>query len=203
MSLRILTPLLAIVFALGFVQAAGAQRLSDGYNFLKAVRDSDGTKVTQFLNEPGQTIVNTRDSDTGETALHIVARRGDTTYLRFLMARGANVNQQDRRGNSPLMIAVTSNFAEGVEVLTRYRANPNLANSSGETPLIRAVQLRNFEIARALLAAGADPDQVDSLAGQSARDYARIDGRSPALARLLADAPRVEARRAVAGPTLP
>lgn len=180
--------------------AAPAQRMSDSYEFLKAVRDSDGKKVTEFLDKPGSTIVNTKDKDSGETALHIVVKRGDVTYMRFLLGRGANINMQDGKGNSPLMIAVAS-CPECVEQLITLRANLNLANASGETPLIRAVQLRNLDMAQKLLTAGANPDQRDYVSGQSARDYAKADGRSPALAKLLTDAAKSNTR-AVSGPVL-
>lgn len=195
------TPLIVSTLAVALMATpVSGQRFSDGYTFLQAVRESNGAKVTEMLNEPGSRIVDTRD-DAGEGALHIIAKRSDETYLRFLLSRNANPNLQDKRGNTPMMVAATAGFIAGVQILKRYNADPNLANSSGETPLIRAVQLRNFELAQALLAIGADPDQTDSLAGLSARDYAKQDTRSPALARLLAEAPRAQRTRVV-GPTL-
>jgi ankyrin repeat protein len=180
---------------------ASAQRFSEGYTFLKAVRDADGSKVTEILNQPGVSIVNTKDQETGEGALHIVAKRGDTAYLRFLLQRDANPNLQDKRGNTALIVAVNQAFGEGVDVLITYKADVNLGNASGETPLILAVQARNLDLARTLLAAGGDPDRADVVAGMSARDYAKRDGRSPAMTKLLADAPKV-AKRASSGPTL-
>jgi ankyrin repeat protein len=101
-----------------------------------------------------------------------------------------------------MILAVNSGFAEGVSILITYRANVNLANSAGETPLIRAVQLRDMETVRILLDAKADPDQTDIIAGLSARDYASQDPRMPtAIAKALAAAPRSETK-AVAGPKL-
>ncbi len=183
--------------------ALPAQRMSDSYEFLKAVRGGDGTKVTEFLDRPGTTVINTKDSGTGETALHIVAKRSDTTYIRYLIGKGANVNAQDGRGNSALMIAVEANCGDCIDILVRQKANVNLGNSSGETPLIRAVQLRNLDLSRKLLTAGANPDQADVLAGMSARDYAKRDSRSPALIKLLTDAPKSGGNaRGVAGPRL-
>jgi len=178
---------------------AVAQNFSDSYQFLEAVRKADGAKVNEFLNKPGTRIIDTRSPDTGETALHIVARRGDSTYLRFLLAKGADPNARDRAGNTPMLIAVTQGFNEGVDILIKAKANVDLANSSGETPLIRAVQLRNVDAVRILLDGGADPDKADLMAGQSARAYAASDSRSPAIAKMLANAPRKE-RKAVAGP---
>jgi len=192
----------AVVAALLAVPAAlPAQRMSDSYEFLKAVRDGNGTKVTQMLDKPGSTIINTRDRDSGDTGLHIVVKRSDVTYTRYLLSRGANINAQDERGNTPLVLAVGGSCGECVDVLIRQRANVNLANASGETPLIRAVQIRNLEIAQRLITAGANPDQADVIAGMSARDYAKRDTRSPAIARLLSEAPRAS-NRAVSGPKL-
>ena len=178
---------------------ASAQRYSEGYRFLQAIRKADGNEVTKILNEPGSTIINTRDQSSGEGAIHIVTKRSDSTYLSFLLARGADINLKDGEGNTALMLAVTGNFAAGVDLLVGRKANINLANGQGETPLIRAVQMRNLEIVRVLLAANADPDQTDNVAGMSARDYAAADTRSPALAKMMAEAPKAN-RRAVAGP---
>ncbi|WP_315762036.1 ankyrin repeat domain-containing protein [Sphingomonas sp. Y38-1Y] len=192
---------LAALMLTAIAAPVSAQQFSDSYKFLEAVRKADGTKVNEILGAPGQTIINTRDRVSGEGALHIVTRRGDATYLRFLLQKGANPDIGDSRGETPLLIAVGNGFDEGVEILTRYKANVDAANSSGETPLIRAVQMRKFELARQLLAAGADPDKTDIAAGMSARDYAKRDTRSPAITKLLADAPKKAARRST-GPVL-
>ncbi|KQM96419.1 MULTISPECIES: ankyrin repeat domain-containing protein [unclassified Sphingomonas] len=181
--------------------AAQGQQTSPGYSFLKAVRDEDGNKVNDILGQPGQTIINTKDRSTGEGALHIVAKSGNLTYLRFLLAKGANPNLQDNRGNTAAIYAVESGSVEAVDALAARKANLNLGNSSGETPLIRAVQLRNPDMVRTLVAAGANPDQADVIAGLSARDYARRDTRTPALLRLLEAAP-AKPKAAVAGPRL-
>lgn len=175
-----------------------AQQFSESYNFLKAVRDQDGTKVTDMLNAPGQTIVNARDNK-GEAAIHIVTKRRDRVYLNFILARGGNPNLQDGAGNTPLMMAVEASWPEGVALLLSKRADINLGNNGGESPLIRAVQRRDTEMVRTLLNAKADPDQRDRLAGMSARDYAARDTRSPVIAQLIKDAPAVQ-KRAVSGP---
>jgi ankyrin repeat protein len=180
---------------------AYAQHFTDSYQFLEAVRKGDGTKVMKLMTDTNGSIVNTKSRDTGDAALHILARTGDPVFLRYLIQKGANPNIEDASGNSPMMIAVNSGFDEGVRILITYHANVNLPNKSGETPLIRAVQLRKRDLVMMLLAAGADPDRADVIAGQSARDYARIDNRAPAIAKLLADAPKVT-RSTMSGPKL-
>ena len=181
--------------------AAPAQRMSESYEFLKAVKEANANKVTEMLDKPGSTVINTKDASSGDTALHIVTRRSDATYLGYLISRGAAINALDARGNTPLMIAVSGNCMSCIDTLLGRRANVNLANASGETPLIRAVQLRNRDLAEKLLKAGANPDQADRIAGMTARDYAKADNRSPALTQLLTDAPKATAR-GVSGPRL-
>lgn len=198
MSFRPSRPVFAAAL-LALALPVAAQRMSESYNFLKAVREQDGTKVTDMLNQPGQTIVNAKD-DKGEAAIHIVTKRRDRTYLNFILARGGNVNLQDGAGNTALMLAVEAAWPEGVTLLLSKRANINLGNNGGETPLIRAVQRRDGDMVRTLLDAKADPDQRDRLAGMNARDYAARDARSPVIAQLLKDAPAVQ-KRAVSGPS--
>jgi ankyrin repeat protein len=108
---------------------------------------------------------------------------------------------RDGRGDTPLLLAVQYGQNAMVDILTAAKANPNLGNGGGETPLIRAVQKRDLPLVRSLLAAGANPDQTDNVAGMSARDYARSDSRTPAIAKLIDEKPK-RAMRAVAGPKL-
>ena len=193
------------VLALAIVAAASpvtAQQQSEGYKFLQAVRDAKGNEVLEILNKPGSTIINTRDRTNGEGALHIVVNRGDETYLRFLLQKGADANMRDSRGNTPMLLAVNKGLNGLIPILIAAKANPNSGNAAGETPLIRAVQNRDLATIRVLLANGADPDQADIIAGMSARDYAARDARNPAINKVLAETPKKARRAAVAGPRL-
>ncbi|MBL0924796.1 MAG: ankyrin repeat domain-containing protein [Sphingomonadaceae bacterium] len=175
-----MAPLVGIMVA----PAAHAQ-FSDSYNFLKAVRDRKGDDAEKFLAEPGSVIINTRDSSTGQTALHIVIDRRDSTWLGYLLQKGANPNLADKQGTTPLMLATQLNFIDGIDWLVNKKAQVDQTNRAGETALILAVQLRNGEAVRALLKAGANPDKRDSRAGYSAREYARQDGRAGAILSII------------------
>ncbi len=178
---RILTrgPMALLAALALLLPVAASAQFSDSYNFLKAVRERDGDKATQFLNEPGSTIVNTKDITSGESALHIVTARRDLTWMGFLLQRGANPNARDKNGITPLMLATNLRFVDGAELLLGRKAQIDATNNSGETALIRAVQLRDLAMVRLLLKNGANPDKQDTIAGQSARDYANGDFRNP------------------------
>ena len=152
-----------------------AQNQSDGYKFIKAVRDRDGAVATEFLDEPGNTVVNARDITSGETALHAVVQRRDLTWVRFLLQRGANPNIADRNGVTPLQIAAQLGFIEGVEQLLKRGADVDVSDSTGETPLISAVHRRDIKLVETLVTNGANPDRADN-SGRSARDYALLMG---------------------------
>lgn len=185
---------------------ASAQQFSDSYNFLNAIRETDGSKVNKYLENKSLRIVNAKDRNTGEGALHIVVKRSDSVYLRVLLQQDdINANLQDGRGNTALLIAAERGWDEGVQILIKYGANVNLANMSGETPLIRAVQVHDINVVRELLDAGANPDRTDNVTGKSARDYARDEARYPQILKLLTDAPKggkASGSAAPAGPKL-
>lgn len=164
---------LAVFLALG--APAAAQTYSPGYQFLQAVEKKDIGEVEKLLGKPGSTLINSRDLSNGRTALHIATARRDIVWLVFLANKGANPNIADNRGVTPLMLASSLGFFEGVDALIKAGARVDEPNEAGETPLISAVHRRDTQMMRALLQAGANPDRADN-SGRSAREYARLEG---------------------------
>jgi ankyrin repeat protein len=162
-----------------------AQSFSDNYSFLKAVRERDATTAQRILSNPSSTAVNYRDPSTGESALHILVRGRDFTWLSFMLGRGARPDAQTNDGTTPLILAAQIGWTEGAQQLLAWHANPNLGNRSGETPLFVAVHARDLQMVRLLLSQHANPSQTDNLSGYSAIDYARQDPRTAAILREL------------------
>jgi ankyrin repeat protein len=176
-------PKLALAALLGLglaVPMPAAAQFSDSYKFLEAVKKKEGQDVTDMLAEGSPSLINTRDLTSGESALHLVTKRRDLTWMQFLIGKGANVNIRDNRDATPLVAACNLNFVEGAALLVEFGARVDLSNSAGETPLITAVHNRNIEMMRILLKAGANPDRADN-SGRSARDYARLAPNSATL----------------------
>jgi uncharacterized protein len=172
-----------------------AQSFSEGYTFLKAVRERDGTVAERILSNPSTTAINAREQSTGEGALHILVRGRDLTWLTYMLGRGARPDSPSNDGTTPLIIAAQIGWVEGAQQLLARRASPNLSNRSGVTPLIVAVQRRDLQMVRLLLSQRADPNQTDNVAGYSAIDYAQQDPRAAAILRELQQsrAPRAAA----------
>jgi uncharacterized protein len=181
--LRKIPPVRAIasaIVAMGLVATltlpaapVAAQMFSEGYQFLKAVKDRDGDAATDMLNKPGTQVVNSRDLTSGDTGLHVVVQRMDALWVRFLLQRGADPNIRNKRGVAPLQLATSIGFIEGAEELIKGGANVNVSDQTGETPLIAAVHARNVPMVRMLLDKGSDPDRNDN-SGRSARDYMMV-----------------------------
>ena len=189
--------LIAGLLALGVLAApVSAQMFSEGYEFLKAVKDRDGEAATDALNEPGSTVVNTRDLATGETGLHIVTARRDVLWIRFLAQRGANPNIADKNGVTPIQLAASLGFVEGIEALIKAGARVDVTNFAGETPLTSAVHRRDAAMVRLLLEKGANPDRNDN-SGRSARYYATLMGEK---SQMLGEIERADKAREDSGP---
>lgn len=195
--------LIAGVMALGLATlgaAPAAAQFSDSYNFIKAVKDRDVNKAIELADKPGTTVVNIRDTDTGDAGIHIVTRRGDLGWLGLLYQKGANLNLKDREGNTPLILATISRWGEGVTTLIRLKAQVNAQNRLGETAVLKAVQARDLTLVKSLIEGGANPDIADN-SGISARAAADNDPRAAAIAKYLKDVP-VKATGKMQGPSL-
>jgi ankyrin repeat protein len=183
--------------------AAQAQNFSKGYKFLESVRNNEMSEVNDTLAQPGNQIINTRDGGTGDTALHILAARRDTPWLNYFLARGADPNIRNNKGETPVVVAAAIGYVEGVELLVASGARLDESNATGETPLMSAVHRRDLAMVRVLLKGGANPNRSDS-AGRTALDYARIEDRSGTmLAELEASAKAKKASAGSYGPSLP
>jgi len=180
--------------------APAMAQFSDSFTFLKAVRDRDGGKAQPLLDKPGAPVLNTRDPSTGETALHIVTKGHDMTWLSFLLGRGASTEIKDRNGMTPLMVAAQTGDADAARLLMSAGANVNAVDTVGETALIFAVHNRDLATARLLIANGANPDIRDTIAGKSARDYATEDRRGDTMLKVLQEAKPTKPKGPVAGP---
>ena len=166
---------------------AAAQSLSTpGYDFVEAVKKSDGDKATEALSGHPSGIVDTKDGE-GNTGLIIAINRSDEAWTGFLLNKGADPNLAGKGGDTPLIAAARVGFQNAVGWLLGLGAKVNMPNRMGETPLIIAVQQRDTPVVRLLLNAGADPDRADHAAGFSARDYAARDPRARDILKLIED----------------
>lgn len=181
---------LAFVFllatSLAAAPAAGQALTTAGYDFVEAVKKSDGNKAMEVLATHPPGLVDTKDGE-GNTGLIIAISRSDENWTGFLLNKHADPNLAGKGGDTPLIAAARVGFESAIEWLIAGGAKVDTPNKMGETPLIVAVQQRNAQIVRVLLNEGADPDRADHAAGYSARDYAMRDTRARDILKLIED----------------
>ncbi|XP_062952594.1 neurogenic locus notch homolog protein 4 isoform X3 [Cynocephalus volans] len=122
---------------------------------------------------------------TGETPLHLAARFSRPTAARRLLAAGANPNQPDRAGRTPLHAAVAADAREVCQLLLRSRQTAVDARAEdGTTPLMLAARLAVEDLVEELIAARADVGARDKW-GKTALHWAAAVNNARAARSLL------------------
>ena len=122
---------------------------------IAAIMDADAKLVRTLLDEGADPNAVGED---GSSALALAAYK-DPQFVQLLLEHGADINS-----TSGPMIATALAFAiywdqpASAEILIKAGADPNIADFIGETPLFRAAEKHDVDLARLLLSAGADPN---------------------------------------------
>ncbi|XP_015704291.1 ankyrin repeat domain-containing protein 31 isoform X3 [Coturnix japonica] len=128
----------------------------------------------QTSKKPGETKKTKKKSATGETKLHIAARRGNLSLVKSLISSGIPVNEQDNAGWTAIHEASARGFTDVISELLKAGADVNIRGLNGILPIHDAVYINSLEAARILLQHGANPcERNDS--GKSALDEAYDD----------------------------
>ncbi|KAI6801693.1 hypothetical protein KC360_g6820 [Hortaea werneckii] len=158
---------------------------------LHPLRHGSSASVILLLNYCSD--VNTKGKD-GRTALHLACTKGSTVSVKLLLEAGADVETPatslDSDGMTPLMFEVASRRLDVVKLLLAHKANVNSLDVLGRTVLHHACDHTqkqpwpDAQLARALLAAGAEVDRQDvsgqtgikAHSGLDAQGMARVSG---------------------------
>ncbi|KAL3088391.1 hypothetical protein niasHS_008346 [Heterodera schachtii] len=101
--------------------------------------------------------------DMGNTPLIFVSLQGKAEFVRYFLARGANISQTNGRGFSALHCAAVRGNSEVCELLLEAGADVNQRKPDGTTPLMEASQRNQLNVAKCLVEiGGADIELADS-----------------------------------------
>jgi len=100
--------------------------------------------------------INTQTDHDKETALHLAAGGGHLETVTVLVKKGASLDLQDRKGETPLIRAVLQDKIETAAYLLGRGADPAKKNTDGKTALDIAKEHKNKELINLLLHAGAE-----------------------------------------------
>ena len=108
--------------------------------------------------------VDSTETETGSTPLHVAAAAGNAEAIRILVHLGANVARRNRCGLTPLHISCTYGYEKAASVLIQMGADPMSPQSStpvGQTtdhPLCFASRAGSIPTVKALVQLGARVD---------------------------------------------
>ena len=123
----------------------------------------------------------------GETDLTHAAARGDLHVVRQLVASGADVNELNRTGWTPLHVVGARGTPEMTRLLVELGANLEAQDALGETPLVTACRFGNPNVVPVLLECGANVGHV-SKEKFTALWYAISSQKDPTLVQMLLEA---------------
>jgi len=123
----------------------------------------------------------------GLSPLFYAAFYGHNMIIDYLVNCGANINEKNLTGVTPLGKAIEAGRALAtVQCLLKHSADPNIADSSGNTPLIKAVKNGNVELVKCLLASKSTEVNKQNLERNTALHEASFKGHKEMVDRLLA-----------------
>ena len=149
----------------------------DGQTALLAVARTGNVEAAQILLQHGAT-VDAKEKWGGQTALMWASARRHPEMMQLLISKGADVNARsidrnyqrhiqaegrpknlDSGGLTPLLYAARENCMACVDVLLKNKADINLPDPDSVSPLLVAIMNANWDLAKQLIAAGADVNQ--------------------------------------------
>lgn len=115
------------------------------------------------LDADARHVTNTTSTAQRQSVLSLVMSNADTRFLKAALRQGLDPNRTlgTALNGSLLFLAVTLRAHPAIEILLDAGADINRQDSSGYTPLVRAMMSCDYVTARLLLARGADPTIED------------------------------------------
>ncbi len=123
----------------------------------------DNPKLVSSVIKLDKTAVNLPDN-LGNTALIYAAQKGLLDNMKILLANGANANYRNpATGISAISAAAAEGNSAAIRMLVRTgKADVNISDLSGRTPIFYAVEQNQEDALRTLLSLGADVNAQDN-----------------------------------------
>jgi ankyrin repeat protein len=116
----------------------------------QAAKAGDVGEVERLVGQdPG--LLDAEDGGVGRTPLMLASRQGHVGVVRWLLRKGAAINEADLADQTALLYACEEGRAPVVSLLLERGADPTIANYAGRTPLMVASCDGHLEVVRLLL----------------------------------------------------
>ncbi len=126
-------------------------------DMIEAARNGKLDVLKKMIEQEGVD-VNSKNTGTKESALHVAALENRVDVINYLVSKGANVNILDgENGFSPLHSAGLKEGFEAAEALIKHKANVNNVNNKVKLPPLGiALANKNTELLALYIKNGAD-----------------------------------------------
>lgn len=158
-NIMILTPLLLITFCSFAMEKKLLYEKYNGFQYLELVKNEDHQNAK------------------GNKRPLLKLLLGDPVVVGCLIDNGANVNETDKNGVTPLIEACYLGYSRTVKLLLENGADVNFKDNNGRTALMVASYQGHRELVRSLIEKSADVNQKDNN-GRTALMYSSIAGKS-------------------------
>ncbi|KAL5258680.1 hypothetical protein ACHWQZ_G009221 [Mnemiopsis leidyi] len=129
---------------------------------LMLAAEKQNLEIVELLVKYGADVTLTNKD--GWNAFHIAARSGKVEVLEYLYSLDSElIETVSKNGRTPLHSAALNNCPEATSWLLQRGMSPNVADSSGLTPLMDGARMGHEKVCEILLSHGADVLQLDNL----------------------------------------
>jgi len=111
----------------------------ESYNLVHIATGFGNNEIIKALLESPLLEINAGTGSEKKSALHFAAELDNSWAISLLASKGADLNIRDRRGDTPLHLAIRSGSMKAARALIEAGADLTLANSEGLQPLMIAV----------------------------------------------------------------
>jgi ankyrin repeat protein len=142
---------------LSFVMVSAQEKAKSIFDI---ARTGTVSEVKELMKQNPDIINQTNES--GFSPLILACYRGNVEVAKFLMDNVKDINYKSQEGTALAGLSVKYN-KDLVEYLLKRKADPNIADTTGTTPLIWAVKTGNEELVKFLLEYKANKEQPDNM----------------------------------------
>ncbi|XP_064603015.1 LOW QUALITY PROTEIN: myotrophin-like [Liolophura sinensis] len=101
-----------------------------GDSFVWSLKNGELEQVRKIVEAKGPEVIK-KEIENGRMALHFAADYGQTDVMEYLISKGADVNQQDKHGISPLLAAIWEGHTSCVKLLLEKGAKKDGKSPDG------------------------------------------------------------------------
>ncbi|XP_051792545.1 ankyrin repeat and EF-hand domain-containing protein 1a [Acanthochromis polyacanthus] len=145
-------------------EAQGRLQVLQIYRLLQYVHEGDKPQMEKMINVGVKNLINLTEPRDGKGALHVAVSTNDHDLVDFLLSHGANPNIQDKKGQTPMMLAAELGNAAIVVLLAKNQANVMLLDAEGKGVLFYCIYptKRHSHCLQVALKCQADVNNVSS-----------------------------------------